>query len=577
MSDRSTVVSAREWREHKKLDTPVGFTVGVAASFTAEPIEAHLGMGLLDAGLTAPRFQFADYNQIHQLCLNPGAVLGGAVDHMLVLWRVEDVFATALEAYLGGSTSALAEIVDGVGELARMLATLGSEATLTVSVPPMPMPWGVDCLDSRVSSDLGHLHRQVLYAFTEPLQTAPTVSMLDLDSLLRSHGTAAAIDETKWALYRQPFTSGFWALLGSGAAEVVARQYQPAPKCVVLDCDNTLWGGVIGEDGLSGIQLGDTFPGSGFSTFQKRLLELRDAGVMLAISSKNDLAAVRDVFQRHDGMVLTESDIASWRVNWLPKSENIREIASELNIGLDSVVFVDDSSFELAEVETAVPEVIVLQVPEETSELPGLIGRSGLFRHLRVSEEDRKRTQMMLAEGSRRSERESMTTEEFLQSLQLRVNFFAPGQEHVARVAQLTNKTNQFNLTTVRCSEAEIAALIDSDRHEVRAIRVSDRFGDYGLVGVAIADRSATTWELDSFLMSCRVLGRGVESAFLASLLTDAAADDVDRVVGRYVATAKNGQVSDFYPRHGFSGSDGVYSLAIDDARSGPQHIEVVR
>jgi FkbH-like protein len=382
---------------------------------------------------------------------------------------------------------------------------------------------------------------------------------------------------TKWALYHQPYSSQFWIEIGEASSAVIASGYRPTPKCVVLDCDNTLWGGIIGEDGLGGIELNDTFPGSAFRVFQKRLVQLRAAGIMLAIASKNDISIVEEVFASHGEMILGKDDISCWKVNWLPKSENIREIASELNIGLDSLVFVDDSSFELAEVEMALPEVSLLQVPDELSELPSVIADSGLFRHISVSDEDRERTQMMLAESSRKKVQSTLSGEAFLQSLELEVEVFSLREEHIARVAQLTNKTNQFNLTTVRRSESEIAALMESEVFEVRAVRVADRFGDYGVVGVAVIERMKDGWLIDSFLLSCRVLGRGVESAFLSALVEEAKSDGIELVEGRYNPTVKNGQVATFYQDHGFLIKDGVFENLYSGELTVPTHVALKR
>jgi FkbH-like protein len=576
---RTPAETARAWRSRNVPDpSESDLAIGLAASFTVEPIEAHFGMAMIDHGWVSPTLRFADYNQLHQLCLDPVGVLGSTVDHIVALWRIEDVFADQLDRFLEGDDDARTAIIEGSVELAGMFVQLANGPTgVTVGTPPLPQPWGVDLRDSRVSLRLGLLHRQVAAAWLSGLAESARVSIVDLDTLVRLHGARTAVDDTKWALYRQPFSSAFWSALGSAVADVAARQYRPAPKCIVLDCDNTLWGGIIGEDGLAGIELGDVFPGSAFRTFQQRLRQYRESGVMLAVASKNDAVTVREVFEKHDGMALSFDDIACWKVNWSPKSGNIKEIAEELNIGLDSLVFVDDSPYELAEVESAVPEVRRVLVPEEVAELPALIADSGLFRHLRVSAEDRHRTQMMLAENARKVEQADMTGEDFLQSLELVVEFFAPREEHVARIAQLTNKTNQFNLTTIRRSEAEMAALMESSTHEVRTIRVRDRFGDYGVVGVAVVETDPLTWTIESFLMSCRVLGRGVDSAFLAALIEDARSAGATVVRGRYVGTPKNGQVADFYPRHGFSDDGDEFRVDVVDALPAPGHIAVAR
>jgi FkbH-like protein len=278
-------------------------------------------------------------------------------------------------------------------------------------------------------------------------------------------------------------------------------------------------------------------------------------------------------------MVLSGDDITTWRVNWEPKPENIASIITELNIGADSVVFVDDSPTEALEVESRIDAVRALLVPEELADLPSLLASSGLFRGLRASEEDRIRTEMMRTEATRRRAAETTDRDGFLASLELRVSFGAVTESDIARVAQLTQKTNQFNLTTIRRDEREVRDLIAAPAAHVYAIRVSDRFGDYGLVGVAVVDVGAV-WTVESLLLSCRVLGRGVETAFLAAIVDAARAGGANAVAGRFVPTRKNEQVADFYPRHSFAPRDEPGTFALELASTtvpNPAHIELVR
>jgi FkbH-like protein len=303
---------------------------------------------------------------------------------------------------------------------------------------------------------------------------------------------------------------------------------------------------------------------------------LKDRGVLLAIASKNNPKEVDDVFSQHDDMVLRAEDIAVWRVNWDPKSKSLQEIADELNIGIDALVMIDDSEYELAEIANAAPEVRLLRVPEEVGLLPDLIATSGLFRNMTVSAEDLSRTDMIRAESARKQAASSGSREDFLASLELVIDYIEVGEEHVGRVAQLTNKTNQFNLTTIRRTEPEIRALVTSDDHVVRAIRVADKFGDYGLVGVAILRTADTEWEIDTFLMSCRVLSRGIETAFLARLVKEAGDRGAKSLVGRYVPTPKNVLVQDLYPRHGFAEAGaGEFRAELDDITPKPEYVAV--
>lgn len=578
---RPSLAAQRRWMAHRRDENapPATASVGVTASFTAEPLEAYVGAALLDGGIVAD-FAFAEYNQIREVCFDPTAALG-RLDFLCVLWRIEDMFGRALAKAVDGDGSAMSDVADAAAELGQAVADAARAASCSfvVSTPPFPRPVGIDLLDSLVGIRLGRAHAAAVDAFVSAVGDAPVV-WADLNAWQLSLGVERSHDVVKALVYRQPFTTEFWHLMGDNLGAIIARQSQPTPKCVVLDCDNTLWGGVIGEDGIGGIALGSNFPGSGFQEFQRVLKSLKNRGVLLAIASKNNPKEVDDVFAQHDDMVLTADDIAVWRVNWGPKSQSLREIAAEINIGLDSLVMIDDSNYELAEIANSVPEVRRLQVPEETGLLPDLIPSSGLFRNMKVSAEDLARTDMIRQESQRRHASTAMSREEFLASLDLQVDYIEVGDNHVGRVSQLTNKTNQFNVTTIRRTEADIRDLVASDHHLVRAIRVTDKFGDYGLVGVAIIDTAQPVWAIDTFLMSCRVLSRGIETAFLGSLVTEAAEHGAQGLTARYVATAKNVLVADLFPRHGFtetSPDSGEYRAELGDVTPVPDYLKVSR
>jgi FkbH-like protein len=577
----------RRWFAHQREDQPddqpdghpddqrPDVRIGVAASFTAQPLEPFLGVPLLEAGVV-PDIHFAEYNQIYQVCFDPAGTVG-AVDRLVILWRIEDMFGGALDRAVAGEAGALAEIADAASELGHTVGRAARDAgfSFVVSVPPFPRPIGTDLLDSVVGLRLGRAHGRAVDAFVQAVGDAP-VRWADLNAWQLDLGVEQAHDVVKALVYRQPYTTRFWHAMGGHLADILIRESAPAPKCVVLDCDNTLWGGVIGEDGIGGIELGSAFPGSGYQGFQQSLRSLKDRGVLLAVASKNNPQEVDDVFGQHDDMVLRAEDIAAWRVNWNPKSQSLREIAAELNIGVDALVMIDDSDYELAEIANALPEVRRLQVPEEVGLLPDLIATSGLFRNMSLSAEDLSRTDMIRQESARQQAAGAMSREEFLTSLELVIDYIEVGEEHVGRVAQLTNKTNQFNLTTIRRTEPEIRALVASDDHLVRAIRVADKFGDYGLVGVAILATAGAEWQIDTLLMSCRVLSRGIETAFIARLVDEARRGGAEALVGRYRPTAKNVLVQDLYPKHGFTEvAPGEFRAALADITPKPEYVAV--
>jgi len=325
-------------------------------------------------------------------------------------------------------------------------------------------------------------------------------------------------------------------------------------KVLVVDLDNTLWGGVVAEDGVDGLQCGQEYPGAAYQDLQRAILSLRSRGVLLAVASKNNEAEALEALDLHPGMLVRSGDFAARRINWHDKARSIREIAAELNVGLDSLAFLDDSAFEREQVRQAVPEVMVINLPDDPMRRATALRECPLFERLSVTSEDRKRGRMYAEQAQRVDlERQVATLDGFLRSLRIGMDMREMSPDGLARVAQLTQKTNQFNLTTRRYSEQEILELGRDQNSRVYQVHVSDRFGDNGIVGVAITRRAGATWEIDTFLLSCRVIGRTIEQAMLARIAEDAAADGATSLRGWFLITRKNQPSSNFYPSNGFA------------------------
>jgi FkbH-like protein len=328
---------------------------------------------------------------------------------------------------------------------------------------------------------------------------------------------------------------------------------------VVLDCDNTLWGGVIGEDGIDGIQLGDEFPGTAYRDFQRLLLTWRQQGVLLALASKNNEADVWEVFEQQSGMILRREHFSAWQINWKPKSENIAQIARTLHVGIDSLVFIDDNPMEIEAMRAAQPEVTSILLPEDPADILEAMRSLTLFDRAEITPEDRERADRMRTEQQRESLGRSLGRDEFRKSLGLRLEFFLAQPVDLDRITQLINKTNQFNLSTIRRSLDEVRQLARSPRHRTFGLRVADKFGDYGLTGAVITEIPDHRRELivDTLLLSCRVLGRGVETALLAALAEEARTEGAQEILAAYTPTAKNGAAASFLADHGFHAEDG--------------------
>jgi FkbH-like protein len=548
----------------------------VAATFTAEPLVPYLGIKYLGGDGVIPRITIAPYDQIFQVCLSWRAMFDPAPTAIVIIWRIEDHLRSEFQDFLRGNSGAMERAMEKIRELQAVIVNLRQSftGTIVVGVPPFPHGPDHDIRAARTPLTAAMFHRRVIDNWVTSVDGISGVSLLDLDCSQRLVGIDKSSDVRKWYLYRQPYTEEFWHEVAGELCGTLKRQRVAAKKCVIVDCDNTLWGGIIGEEGLEGIALGEDFPGSAFRDFQQQLLTLRSQGVMLAICSKNNEADVWDVFNRHDGMVLKREHFVAHRINWGGKPTNIESIAQELNIGLESLVFVDDSSIEIEFVRSGLPMVTCIQVPTDLARFPSTFSSFRLFDRDQISEEDRVRSDMMVQERERKNLGTTLSSEEFKKALKLSVDVFKVKPEHVTRVTQLITKTNQFNLTTRRRTAGEIAALCGTSEAAIFAWRVADRFGDYGLVGVVILVIADESIEIDTFLMSCRVLGRGVESAILAAVGEFARVNRSVRMRGRYIPTQKNALVADLYRDHGFKLiGDGYWELDDFNGLTWPSHV----
>jgi len=355
--------------------------------------------------------------------------------------------------------------------------------------------------------------------------------------------------------------------LGEQIASYIRAELGLSRKLLVLDLDNTLWGGIVGEDGLNGIRLGPPSAlGERYQDFQHYLKDLKDRGVLLALASKNNPGDAEEVLRRHPGSVLRPDDFVSSKVNWNDKASNIRLIATELRLGLDSFVFLDDNPAERTAVRQALPEVIVPEVSGEPAESIAALEKGLYFQAVRLTDEDRTRNASYLA-NTKQAEiclRGGGSLDEYLASLSMRVEYGPVDAETSIRVTQLINKTNQFNLTTKRYTQEEVESRMASSAYWCRWYRLKDRFADHGIIGVLIADVSGERWRVDTWLMSCRVIGREVEAFMFRDLLQSARAVGATTIEARYIPTAKNALVSQLLPGFGFVAIHGTDSYVLD-------------
>jgi FkbH-like protein len=384
-------------------------------------------------------------------------------------------------------------------------------------------------------------------------QAASAVSIVDCERLSALFGKQRWFDPRYWHVAKQAMALDALPLLARHTAAVMAADLGLSRKCLVLDLDDTLWGGVIGEDGLAGIRLGSGVDGEAFIAFQEYLLKLKNKGVLLAVCSKNNESDAREPFEKHPEMRIRLDDIALFVANWQPKPENLRMIAKTLNIGLDSLVLVDDNPVERAVVRQLVPEVDVIPLPADPTLYTRALSQYLLFETSWFTAEDAKRTDLYQTQARITAlEVSTGSMEDFYRSLQMQA-IVAPFEEsHLPRIAQLIGKTNQFNLTTRHYGMPQLQAFMRDPSCVHFSLRLRDRFTDHGLVSLMIALRQGDLLDIDTWLMSCRVIGRRVEATMLAYLCQRAAQLGCTSIRGTYIPTAKNGMVKDVFAEFGF-------------------------
>jgi FkbH-like protein len=394
--------------------------------------------------------------------------------------------------------------------------------------------------------------------------------LLDVSGLAEIVGLAAWHDPNLWNIGKVPFANAYLPIYADLACRLIAALRGKSRRCLVLDLDNTLWGGVIGDDGLEGIVVGQGDPqGEAFLGVQRAALALRDRGVVLAVSSKNNDETARLPFREHPEMLLRESHLAVFQANWNDKATNIRAIAVELSLGLDSFVFLDDNPAERRLVRDMLPEVAVPELPDDPALYVRTLLAAGYFEAITFSEEDQKRADFYQNNARRVVlQRATGDLDAYLRTLDMTITFQPFDEIGRARIAQLISKSNQFNLTTRRYTEAQVGEIEGDPNCFTLQVRLVDTFGDNGMISVIICRREANDWQIDTWLMSCRVLGRRVEQAVLQELLDQACARGISRIIGTYRPTERNSLVKDHYAKLGFTefeqASDGSTRWSFD-------------
>lgn len=536
-----------------KLSPLVDFRLGVLTHATFDLLNDHLPAGAVRHGV-ALELANTPYDQVMQEALDPSSSINTtkldavlvAVDHRwLGLERVK--FSEKPEDRVANAVQRLRTVVEGLRQNSGVPAILQ-----TVPVPPQSL---FGSYDRRIRGTVRAMIDQVNLEIAEIAEQTGSY-LLDAAALAERAGTDRWFDPVRWLAYKLPFSADCFAIYADALGRLLGAIRGKSRKCLVLDLDNTIWGGVIGDDGMEGIYIGQgSAKGEAFLAVQETALELRERGIMLAASSKNTDAVARQPFREHPDMLLREEHISVFQANWIDKASNLEAIAKALNIGLDALVLLDDNPAERAQVRAALPMVGVPELPSDPGWFAWYLSSAGYFEAVGFSAEDSLRAQSYTSDAKRADVlAKSRDLGDYLSSLGMVITFAHFDKKGRQRVAQLINKSNQFNLTTRRYTEADVESLEGDDSVFTLQVRLEDKFGDLGMIGVAICRTAedGAAWDIDTWLMSCRVLGRCVEQAMLDRIVLEARKKGVSILLGRYIPTAKNGMVAEHYAKLGF-------------------------
>jgi FkbH-like protein len=529
--------------------------------------------GLLEnlPGAAPVHARVAPMGQVLPALLDPRHELWSEPLDGVVLWTrlqgISQAFGRALRGELESPEAVHAE-VEQLAELAVALAARVG----TVFVPTWVLPPYLRGLGSRDlrANGIARLLLESNLRLAQRFEAHPAVVLLNAQRWIEAAGSGAQ-DPKYWYMGKIPFSPAVFQHAASDMRAALAGLHGHARKLVVVDLDDTLWGGIVGDDGVEGLRLGGhDAVGEAFADFQDALLALRRRGVLLAIASKNDEELALDAIRRHPEMRLSLDDFVAWRINWEDKAKNVVEIVRELNLGLQSVVFLDDNPAERARVREALPEVLVPELPKDKMHYAQALHALPCFDVPSLSDEDLRRTEMYASERERTAYLvQSASLEEWLASLGLEVGVEPLLATNVKRVAQLLNKTNQMNLSTRRLTEAELGAWLDAGSRALWSLRVQDRFGDSGLTGIVSVDCDGESARIVDFVLSCRVFGRKIEQLMVKIAVDHARACGKPRIVATYIPTEKNKPTLEFWESAGFA-REGEREYAWETARPYP-------
>ena len=554
--------------------------VGILASFSLNGLEETLRVKSAQKGIDC-RIYVGDYNQYNQEIFKSNSRLFQFNPQLTFL--ILDIRHILGELYFlpySISASERKEFVETkVDEIKKLVETFldnsNSKLVITNFQIPVYSPYGIN--EQKEDFGMKQLVYEINNKIRHELKDQPLVFIYDFNEFVMKFGEYNVFNYQDYFFGDIKISIDYIPKFADELLGYVNAVMGITKKCIVLDLDNTLWGGIIGEDGFDNIKLGDDAVGRSFVEFQKRLLALNQRGIILAINSKNNFEDAMEVIKKHPSMILREDNFACMKINWDDKVTNLQEISKELNIGLDSMVFFDDDLINQEFVKTSLPEVLVVELPNDSSQFAQIITKMKEFDVLKITEEDVKRNEMYLVQKKRTELKNKIVDfDEFLKQMNIEVNIKNADSFTIPRISQLTLKTNQFNLTTKRYQQEEISSFSSDKDRIVECVQVSDKFGDNGITGVYIIEKKdSKEWIIDTFLLSCRIMGRKVEEAMLYQIIEKAKNLGIKKIKGKFIPTKKNKPAENFYENFGFKKQDNFWIFDTNQPIKKPTNLKM--
>ena len=554
--------------------------VGILASFSLNGLEETLRVKSAQKGIDC-RIYVGDYNQYNQEIFKSDSKLFQFNPQLTFL--ILDIRHILGELYFlpySISASERKEFVETkVDEIKKLVEAFldnsNSKLVITNFQIPVYSPYGIN--EQKEDFGMKQLVYEINNKIRHELKDQPLVFIYDFNEFVMKFGEYNVFNYQDYFFGDIKISIDYIPKFADELLGYVNAVMGITKKCIVLDLDNTLWGGIIGEDGFDNIKLGDDAVGRSFVEFQKRLLALNQRGIILAINSKNNFEDAMEVIKKHPSMILREDNFACMKINWDDKVTNLQEISKELNIGLDSMVFFDDDLINQEFVKTSLPEVLVVELPNDSSQFAQIITKMKEFDVLKITEEDVKRNEMYLVQKKRTELKNKIVDfDEFLKQMNIEVNIKKADSFTIPRISQLTLKTNQFNLTTKRYQQEEISSFSSDKDRIVECVQVSDKFGDNGITGVYIIEKKdSKEWIIDTFLLSCRIMGRKVEEAMLYQIIEKAKNLGIKKIKGKFIPTKKNKPAENFYSDYSFKKEGDYWVFNTDQVMKKPEQIKL--